>query len=158
VSAISNFLFGYKPLLCNSEIGLVLSDENIADFSCGIKDGYKFHVYQSRDRRKAGYVSLRLGDSPELFYLGHIGYRIEPEFRGHRYAAQACLLLVPFMRDLKLHSVVITNNADNVPSRRTCEILGCTLECIAQVPVEFRDICSGAKEKCRYILPIPRGE
>jgi len=158
VSVIRNFLFGFKTLYHNNEIGIVLSEECIADFSCGIEDGYKFHIYQNKDRHKAGYISLRLGESPSLFYLGHIGYRIEPEYRGHHYAAQACSLLIPFIKTLELHTVVITNNPDNIPSRRTCEILGCSLECVVQVPAEFRDICSGAKEKCRYILHIPRGE
>ena len=148
-------LFSRKPLFSDGEIDLVLSNEDVSDQECGILDGYTFYLYQAKTRNYMGYVSLRLGESPALYYLGHIGYRIEEKFRGHGYAGRACRMILPFIQQLGLRSVVITTNVENTPSRRTCERLGCPLERIAPVPWEYRKICMGATQKCRYIWRIP---
>lgn len=148
-------LFSRKPMFSDDQLDLVLTSEEVADDSCGIEDGYVFSIYRARTRRYVGYVSLRLGESAGLYYLGHIGYRIEEEHRGHGYAACACRMLVPLLQKLRLRSVVITTNVDNLASRRTCEHLGCVLERIAPVPSEYRAICAGATKKCRYIWRIP---
>ncbi|NLD84164.1 MAG: GNAT family N-acetyltransferase [Clostridiales bacterium] len=150
-------LFSRKPTFSDGEIDLVLSREDVRDEECGIQDGYTFYVYPAGTRRYAGYVSLRLGESPGLYYLGHIGYRIEKAYRGRHYAEKACRLLLPLLRRLRLGSVVITNNVDNIPSRKTCERLGCVLERIADVPGEYRALCAGARQKCRYIWRVPPG-
>ena len=151
-------LFSRKATFSDGEIDLILSNENVADAECGIKDGYTFCIHKHDTQKYAGYVSLRLGESPALYYLGHIGYRIEPEYRGNGYAARACQMMLPLMKRLHLGSIVITNNPDNIPSRKTCEKLGCTLESIVDVPQEYRLICAGAAKKCRYIWRIPQGE
>ena len=136
----------------NGVIDLRLSAEDVVSEECGIQDGYVFYIYKHHGLCKMGYVSLRLGESPSLYYLGHIGYRIDPPYRGHGYARQACELLKPLMAEHGLRSVVITTDTDNLPSRRTCEHLGCTLESIADVPHEYRVLCSGSEKKCRYIF------
>ena len=139
----------------DEEIALVLTPEDVRDPRLGIEDGYTFDIFARRSLRRAGYVSLRLGESPALYYLGHIGYRVEPPFRGHGYAARACGLLAPLMRQLGLRSVCITADPDNAPSRRTCENLGCELESIVDVPSAYRAVCAGSTQKCRYILRVP---
>ena len=139
----------------NGVIDLRLSGEDVASEECGIQDGYVFYIYKHHGLHKMGYVSLRLGESPSLYYLGHIGYRIDPPYRGHGYAQQACELLRPLMSEHGLRSVVITTDTDNIASRRTCEHLGCALESIADVPNEYRVLCSGSDRKCRYIYTIP---
>ena len=144
-------MFSRRPMFSDGEIDLVLSNQDVSDDSCGIEDGYLFSIYRAKTRDYAGYVSLRLGESPGLYYLGHIGYRIEERHRGRHYAEKACRLLMPLMRREGLRSVVITANVENAPSRRTCERLGCELECIAPVPPEWRALCMGAPQKCRYI-------
>ena len=147
-------LFSRKAMFYDDEIELVLSDEDVSDSECGIEDGFTFCIYPRGSRKYAGYVSLRLGESGALYYLGHIGYRIEPEFRGRGYAGKACRLITPLIERLGLESVVITTNVDNIPSRKTCEKLGCTLERIAPVPTAYQAICAGATKKCRYIWRI----
>ena len=144
-------LFSRKKLFSDGEIDLLLSDSDVTDAECGIVDGYLFYIHNKKTRSYAGYVSLRLGESPALYYLGHIGYRIEPEWRGRGYAAKACKLLLPLLEELQLESVVITTDVDNIASRKTCEKLGCHLERIAPVPSAYRAICSGSTAKCRYI-------
>ena len=148
-------LFSRKPMFSDGEIDLTLSNEDVSDPECGIDDGYTFYIYRAKTRDYLGYVSLRLGESPALYYLGHIGYRIEAEHRGHGYAAGACRLMLPLLQRLRLESVVITTNVENIPSRKTCLRLGCVLERIAPVPPEYRALCAGAAQKCRYIWRIP---
>ena len=148
-------LFSRKPMFSDGEIDLTLSNEDVSDPECGIDDGYTFYIYRAKTRDYLGYVSLRLGESPALYYLGHIGYRIEAEHRGHGYAARACRLMLPLLQRLRLESVVITTNVENIHSRKTCLRLGCVLERIAPVPPEYRALCAGAAQKCRYIWRIP---
>lgn len=147
-------LFSRRPMFSDEEIELVLSGEDVTDPECGIEDGFTFYIYRAHTRDYAGYVSLRLGESAGLYYLGHIGYRIEEKYRGNGYAARACRLMMPLLQQLHLESVVITTNVENIASRKTCERLGCTLERIAPVPKEYRALCSGATQKCRYIWKI----
>ena len=151
-------LFSRKPAFSDDALDLVLSNEDVSDPEYGIDDGYTFHIYRHKTRDYVGYVSLRLGESPGLYYLGHIGYRIEEKHRGHGYAARACYLMLPLLQRLHLGSVVITNNVENTASRKTCEKLGCALERIADVPPEYRTLCAGATQKCRYIWRMDGAE
>ena len=144
-------LFTRKATFSDEVLDLVLSNEDVRDEACGIQDGYTFSIFRAKTRDYVGYVSLRLGESPGLYYLGHIGYRIEAKHRGHGYAARACRLMLPLLQRLHLGSVVITTNVENIASRKTCEHLGCILERIADVPPEQRTLCAGATQKCRYI-------
>ena len=147
-------LFTRKATFSDDVLDLVLTNEDVRDDSCGIEDGYTFSIFRAKTRDYVGYVSLRLGESPGLYYLGHIGYRVEEKHRGHGYAAHACRLMLPLLNRLHLGSVVITTNVENVASRKTCENLGCVLERIADVPPEQRTLCAGARQKCRYIWRI----
>lgn len=144
-------MIGSVGSLHNDQIVLRLSNAELYDEECGIEDGYLFYIYRRHSLRKIGYISLRLGESPGLYYLGHIGYRIDEPYRGNGYAAQACRLLTPVMRQEGLLSVVITTDTDNWASRRTCEKIGCVLESVVPVPEKYRIMCSGSPAKCRYI-------
>ncbi len=135
----------------NGLIDLRLTGQDVTSDDLGIIDGYLFHIYRHHGLHKMGYISLRLGESPSLYYLGHIGYRIDPSYRGHGYARQACELLRPLMLEHGLRSAVITTDPDNFASRRTCEHLGCVLESVVDVPPAYRVLCSGSQRKCRYI-------
>ena len=43
--------------------------------------------------REIGQISVRLGEGTGIYYFGHIGYHIDPPWRGHHYAARACRLV-----------------------------------------------------------------
>lgn len=147
-----------KALYGDGVIELILDQAGMQDRQSEIEDGYTFHICLKGSRRPIGYISLRLGESPALYYLGHIGYRIHPTWRGNGYAGRALRLLIPLMQQEGLLHPVITTNVDNLPSRYTCLKAGCVLERIAPVPPEHREVCAGAQYKCRYILPIPRAD
>ncbi len=148
-----------KALYSDGEIDLVLAEAGMRDASSGIREGYTFDICLQGQRQAIGYISLRLGESPQLYYLGHIGYRIHAAHQGHGYAGRALKMLVPLMRREGLLHPVITTNVDNLPSRYTCLHAGCVLERIAPVPPAYREVCAGAALKCRYIMRIaPQGE
>lgn len=141
----------HRPLYFDEEIELTLTGA-LENGLRGVRESYVFDIHL-RDRRGAiGYISLRVGESPELYYLGHIGYRIEEPWRGHGYAGKALKLLIPLIRQEGLFHPVITTDVDNLPSRQTCLKLGCVLERIAPVPPEHRALCMGSEHKCRYLL------
>ena len=151
-------LFSRRAMFSDDQIELVLSNQDVADEACGIDDGYLFSIYRAKTRDYVGYVCLRLGESPALYYLGHIGYRIEEKHRGNGWAGRACRLMRPLIERPGMESVVITTNVENIASRKTCERLGCILERIADVPPEQRTVCAGALQKCRYIWRMGQNE
>ena len=122
-----------------------------------------FDIVERSTGRMAGEIALRIGDSAEQFYLGHIGYHVNPPFRGHGYAGKACALCVPLMKDFGMSSAVITTDPTNLPSVRTCIKLGCTLESTVSVPDWVRGKLDISTEKHRYIWlfydgPVPGGD
>ena len=55
-------------------------------------------------------------------------------------------------------SVVITCDPDNMPSRKTCNRLGCLFERIAEVPEDIYRKFEISRQKCRYIWHIAGAE
>ncbi len=140
-----------KPAASDDRIELHLSKRSETDPDMGIRFSAVFDICLRHTRKPIGYISYRLGESPTLYYLGHVGYRIEEKYRGHSYAYSACLLLKEYLRKQRVTEAVITTDDTNVPSRKTCEKLGCVLERTAPVPEAYRPACSGSTCKCRYI-------
>ncbi len=69
-------LFGRKVLFSDGIIDLTASSRDETDEKCGIVDCYAFDIHQAGTHKYAGYISIRVGESPELYYLGHVGYRV----------------------------------------------------------------------------------
>ncbi|HHT15037.1 MAG: GNAT family N-acetyltransferase [Christensenellales bacterium] len=144
-----------KRSLTDEKIKLRLWSYGPTDNDIGITDGCTYDIYtKGIFGRRCGYVSYRHGESEALYYLGHIGYHVDPLFRGESFAYRAVKLIQPIIVAYGMHSVTITTDVDNIPSRKTCEKLGCVLESIVPVPLKFREVCMGSMAKCRYILPI----
>jgi predicted acetyltransferase len=85
-----------------------------------------------------GRIRLRVGWNEDIIrYAGHVGYAVEPEFRGHRYAERACRLILPLARRHGLEMLWITCQPDNIASRRTLERLGAECVGIFDVPMGY---------------------
>ena len=117
----------------------------------GFGRNYDYMIVEHGQRREAGRISLRLGESECVYYFGHIGYHVDPPYRGHGYAKRACQLLRPLILLHGKESVVITTDPDNWASRKTCIRLGCALERTVDVPKEIQTRWLISERKCRYI-------
>ncbi len=143
-----------KAEFSDGEIDLIPVDEWPADEEMGFGEEFNWIIAPSGRHREMGRISLRLGESPCIYAYGHIGYHVDPPYRGHGFAGKACRLLVPLIRSRGKESVVITWDADNWGSRNIYESLGCELERTIQVPAWIRAHCSISRVKCRYIWHI----
>ena len=48
---------------------------------------YDYMIVPHGTHREVGRISLRMGESPCVYYFGHIGYHVAPPYRGNHYAA-----------------------------------------------------------------------
>jgi len=97
-----------------------------------------------------GTIDFRAGSREAMYLVGHIGYTVFPEARGHRYAAKACRALFPFAKRHGFSSVIITCNPDNIASKKTCEAVGGELLEIMDIPVSHAMYRSGDRQKCIF--------
>ena len=61
-----------------------------------------------------GVCDLRIGHNDNVYYGGNIGYSIGEAYRGHHYAAKACLLLFELAKKHNLEYVIIENRGFSV--------------------------------------------
>lgn len=97
-----------------------------------------------------GKISVRIGYNFHTDYNGHIGYEIDPEFRGHGYALSACRLVLEVARFHGMPSVHLTCGEDNLPSIRTIEDLGGELLWVLEVPRTYFGWYEGIKRQRVY--------
>lgn len=143
-----------RPLV-DGELELELVERYPGDLEKGYVPAYRFHMRLPGHEGPIGIVELRVGDTEPLRrYSGHIGYRVNPSHRGHRYAMRACRLILPLARRHGMQELWITCNPDNIASRRTCELLGAELVEIVDVPPDEEMYERGDRQKCRYRLAL----
>jgi predicted acetyltransferase len=117
---------------------------------------YRFHMRRASDGVRVGEVDLRIGLTDALrAYGGNVGYWVDPEFRGHRYAARAVRLLFGLARAHGMEALWITCAPENVASRRTCEIVGGVLADVVPLPADAHDAEPGRTMTCRYRVALP---
>lgn len=116
---------------------------------------YKFEMPHAASGKVMGLIGFRSVSTDKLIQFGgNIGYEVEPQFRGQRLAFRACRQLLPFAKQNGLKELWITCNPDNLPSRRTCELLGAELVEIVPLPEEHEMYQKGDRMKCRYRLGL----
>lgn len=141
------------PPLVDGELELHLTERTPGDPVRNWVPAYHFELRVGG--QPAGSVSLRVGDNYFIqHYSGHIGYGVAPEFRGHHYAARACLLLFELARRHGMKTLWITCNPENVASRRTCERVGGELVGIVDLPPDSDLYKEGERQKCRYRIRL----
>ena len=139
--------------LVDDELELYLAERSPADPERDFVPAYRFEMRV--DGERAGSISLRAGNTRHLeLYAGHIGYGVEPPFRGRRYAARACKLIFDLARRHGMTTLWITCNPENVASRRTCELVGGELVDIVDLPAETDMYKEGERQKCRYRIRL----
>jgi predicted acetyltransferase len=149
------FCFLESGPLVDGELTLSLSRQIPADPSRGWVAAYEFVMQAKGAAAPAGKVSFRAEPHCLLeLYRGHIGYDVEPEFRGRHFAERSVRLLFPFIRRHGFPEIWITCNPDNLASRRTCERLGGLLTQVILLPESEDMYIQGDREKCRYRVPL----
>ncbi|WP_158206810.1 GNAT family N-acetyltransferase [Pseudoduganella flava] len=113
---------------------------------------WRYHVLAGGTR--VGTISLRDGHTRVFTHLvGHIGFAIDAEHRGHGYAGQAVLALLPEARRL-VDIVWITTTPDNTACRRALERIGCVLVEAVDIPSYYVTYAQGERTKLRYRLEL----
>lgn len=141
------------PPLVDAELELMLVERTPADPERNWVPAYRFEMRVVG--HVAGGVTLRVGHGEYLErYAGHIGYGVEPAFRGNRYAARSTRLLFALARRHGLQTLWITCNPENVASRRTCELVGGELVDIVDLPSDSDMYQRGERQKCRYRIRL----
>lgn len=145
------FEFREYPVLTDNEIDIHVEQTIPANPEKGCPPSYELAITLHGTNEKIGGIRLRVGNSEHINqYIGHIGYGINESYRGHRYAAKACNLIKKVALDHGMRTLWITCNPDNIASRRTCDIIGCELVEIVDVPRNPDMYGEGHKQKCRY--------
>lgn len=149
------FRFHDPGKLLDGDLELVLAQRYPGNPARGLVRAYKFKMTLAGQEEQIGSIDLRVGNTDTLvLYAGHIGYGVHPQHRGHRYAANACRLLLPLARRHGLNPLWITCNPDNIASRRTCELAGAKLVEIVDLPEDSDMYQRGDRQKCRYRLDL----
>jgi tagatose 1,6-diphosphate aldolase len=132
------------------------SGDSAAEGRRGWVPAYRFALRRAGRDDRIGVIDLRIGttENPNLFYGGHIGYRVYPEHRGHCYAARACRLVLGLARRHGLAEVWITANPENGASRRTAELAGGELVETVLLPDDNDMYRQGDRRKCRYCIAL----
>jgi tagatose 1,6-diphosphate aldolase len=152
-------MFEFLPVgrISGPDVDLVLErtvPENVDD---DLVPSYEFSVYLAGTDVRVGAVSLRVGFNANIYYAGHIGYRVDEEYRGHHYAAKACLLLKDLALAHGMNELTITCGPENEASRKTCASLGAEwIETVA-VPECYDLFDRGETRKCRYVWRLRNG-
>ena len=149
------FEFHNPGELIDNDLQLILEETRPADPDKGFAPEYRFKMVLVGQEERIGGINLRIGNTEHLTkYAGHVGYGVEPEHRGHHYAARSVRLLLPLARKHGLETLWITCNPDNTASRRTCELAGAEFIEIVNVPENTDIYRRGDRQKCCYRLDL----
>ena len=130
-----SFLFGRRdPILAGESIDLVEERKERPDAFNQYVLTFYYGIYLHNRRTRIGNCDLRVGHNNELYYAGNIGYHIDPPYRGHHYAYEACQLMVEEAVKNQMDYILITCSPGNEASRKTIERLGATYLETTDVP------------------------
>ena len=103
---LRNVTFLPVGLLRDGDLYLSLAATEPLNVEMGRVPAYRFDMHLRGIRRPVGGISLRIANTAHIVnYLGHIGYHVEPAYRGRHLAARSCRLLVPLARQHGLNPI-----------------------------------------------------
>ncbi len=141
--------FKRAPRLDDGEVKLKFATKHIDRTENGWGTSFIYDIIVLN--KIVGRCDLRLGSGYTIEYAGHIGYSVYLPYRGHHYAAKACLLLFKQAKHLGMTELFITCNTDNIASYRTCELAACTFIGTKMVPSDHELYFQGDREKAIFI-------
>ena len=96
--------------------------------------GYKFNITEKSSGTVLGGIDLRLGFTEGLYYGGHIGYLVKPDYQNMGIATVACKIVLQIAKAHGFKKIIITNSPSNKASARVCEKSGAKLIRVAKLP------------------------
>lgn len=102
---------------------------------------------------RVGSIVLRIGDmmaSEHFYYDGHIGYRINEEYRGRGFAVRACQLVTNLAKIHDITDIFITCNVQNTESKRVIEKIGAEIIEMHEIPKQYLDEDDKSNKRYRY--------
>lgn len=88
-----------------------------------------------KDGKAIGTISAKLGFNESVFYIGNIGYSINEEYRGNGYAGEAVEVIKELFKNNGFDKVYITQNPENLASKRVCEKLNAKFLGVFELPI-----------------------
>ena len=151
-----DFAFLDPGKLLDGNLDLILARKTPADPVKRYVPQYEFEMRSASDGAPMGWLRFRVGDADTILrYPGHIGYGVNPEFRGRRYAARSLRLIISLARAHSLTKLRITCHPDNMASRRTCELAGAVFHEIVDIPASHEmHWKEGIHIACRYCIAL----
>ena len=107
----------YDEDLQDNDIRLIYTAKCEAVPEKGYFPAYKFNI-ALLDGTPIGKCDLRIGHNSNTYYGGNIGYAVDEPYRGHHYAAKACILLFQLAAMHDMDYVTITCEVNNAASSR----------------------------------------
>lgn len=95
---------------------------------------YRFNITDKGSGSVLGSIDLRLGFNEGLYYGGHIGYLVQPEYQNMGIATIACKIALQIAKAHGFKKIIITNTPSNKASARVCEKIGGKLVRVAKLP------------------------
>ena len=131
--------------LVDGDLELVLVSAKPCDTRHGVVPQYNFEMRLTGMATKIGLIKFRPHLTDKLKqYGGNLSYDVDEGYRGHRYAARGCRLLLPLAGRHGLKSLLITCGPDNTASQRTCELIGASYVDTIEAEIEpgkYRPTC-----------------
>jgi predicted acetyltransferase len=153
---MNNFKFREPGRLVDGDLELVLTGRHPANPIKKYVPWYEFEMRRAGTAERLGLIRLRVGPARVLRFPGHIGYEVDQQYRGHRYAARSCRLLLPFAMAHGLSAVWLTVDPRNRASQRTCEIVGARYIETVRIPKDHEMYRQGARYRRRYRLDVKK--
>ena len=146
------------PPMVDGELSVVLAARVPGNPEKDWVPAYQFELRVAGHEASVGHVNLRVGDTRHVvMHAGHVGYGVDPEWRGRRFAARATRMVVAFAHSIGMRTVWITSNPDNPASLRTLEILGAERVEEVDVPPGTEMYERGERRKVRFRIDVAGG-
>jgi predicted acetyltransferase len=114
-----------KSLMVDDDLHLVFLEQKKVSEPDTDVDAYFFKMKSLQTGEEMGGINIRAGYTENMVnFRGNIGYAVAEKYRGHRYSARSCVLLIPVIKALGLNPIWLTCNMDNEASKRSIESIG----------------------------------
>ena len=145
-----DFEFLGLEIIRGEEIDLLLERKVPGNKEIGFVPAYWFAINLAGSNKTIGTIDLRVRNTALTYYGGHIGYAIDRNYRGNRYALKACELIKEVALAHHMDELIITCNPDNIASNKICLRLGAEFTEIVDIPDATPMYLEGERQKCIY--------